>query len=200
MKLMTNALLFVFYVLMFDFCFANQNAQLARLDDKTATGALTETQDKNVHGHREYSGAAAVLGKQSMIYSSHGGECATSCPGGCCGDADGLLAQGAMYAMLNMRANQQAKEHRQAAMEACTAFNQLSSSQKDCKGEISPLDNFVPQASWYNDDGGCTDKAAPECKIMDEFEFNASYNRKNVSKNCGPNKNQSCRSPSLHFS
>ncbi len=179
--------------------FASENSDLAHLDHLEATASLEEVQKKNMYGHEKYSMAAAVLGKQAIIAYGHGSECGVSCPGGCCDDAESLNAEAAMLTMLNFKSNKQAQEHRTSAMQACTAFNQLSSEHKDCKGEISPLDQFTPQPSWYDDDGACKSSAAPECKMMDQFDFNTSFKKQTPLYKCGSTNDRNCNNPKLFF-
>ncbi len=178
---------------------ASENSDLANLDHREATSSLDEVQKKNMYSHEKYSMAAAVLGKQAIIAYGHGSECSVSCPGGCCDDAESLNAEAAMLTMLNFKSNKQAQEHRTSAMEACIAFNQLSSAQKDCKGEISPLDQFTPQPSWYDDDGACKSSAAPECKVMDQFDFNTSFKKQTALYKCGSTNDRNCNNPKLFF-
>lgn len=167
----------------------SQNTDLAKLGDTTATGSMTEVQEKNVHGHQVYSLAAAQFAGNSMKQFVHGSECEASCPLGCCDSGQPMLYEASMYSMLNFAANTQAAEHRSSAMQSCEAFNKLSSTQKNCKAEISPLSNFVPSPAWYDENGKCKSSAAPECKLMESMSVSPYIT---ISKDCGAEKGKNC--------
>lgn len=150
---------------------------------------MIEVQKKNVHGHEQYSIAAVQLAKNSMMQFVHGSECASSCPLGCCESGEGLMYEAGLFSMLNHAANTQAAEHRNSAMQACLTFNKLSSAQKNCAAEISPLTQFVPKVSWYDDKGKCLSSAPKECQIMESLSVSPYAN---ISKSCSVAGNVNC--------
>ena len=177
-----------------------QTASLSKVQDGSSTvGLLEEAQQKNMFGQDQYVVAASILSKQSMVVFSHGSECASSCPGGCCDNAEAMLGEAAMLSLLGTTANDQARAHRNSAMGACHSMNQMLVEKKNCKAEISAMDNFVPQPSWYNDDGECTSKAPAECKFMEQFNYGAIYLAKTAAKTCGEHKNTPCGSVTTYF-
>lgn len=170
------------------FVFA-QEADLSTIVDRTGTGSMIEVQKKNIYGHEQYSIAAVQLAKNSMMQFVHGSECQSSCPLGCCDSGEGLMYEAGLFSMLNHAANTQASEHRNSAMQACLTFNKISSAQKNCAAEISPLTQFVPKASWYDDKGKCLSNAPKECQIMESLSVSPYVN---ISKSCSVAGNVNC--------
>jgi hypothetical protein len=179
---------FLIVFCIFQIGYANE-ADISQLSDKSGTGSMTEIQKKNVFGHEQYSLAAVQLAKNSMMQFVHGSECQNSCPVGCCDSGDGLMYEASMFSMLNHAANTQAAQHRFSAMQACQTFNKLSSAQKNCVAEISPLTQFVPHASWYDDKGKCTSSAPKECLIMEGLSVSP---YQNINKGCDSSGAQNC--------
>lgn len=165
------------------------DADLSTIVDRSGTGSMIEVQKKNVQGHEQYSMAAVQLAKNSMMQFVHGSECASSCPLGCCDSGEGLMFEAGMFSMLNHAANTQASEHRNSAMQACLTFNKLSSSQKNCAAEISPLSQFVPKVSWYDDKGKCLSSAPKECQLMESLSVSPSAS---ISNSCSVAGNVNC--------
>ena len=131
----------------------------SNMDDSTATGGLDEIQKKNEDGDSLYTAAAqrlAGLAAQEFMKSNiDKGKCSSGC-GGCCAKAAAEMAQGIAYMILNGKSNKQADEHQASAYQACTAYNQLSSTQKTC----------VPPASTttkYTRPEGCTSINVADC-------------------------------------
>ncbi len=178
-----------FIILFLPYFIFAQEADLATIVDKSGTGSMIEVQKKNVQGHELYSIAAVQLAKNSMMQFVHGSECASSCPLGCCDSGEGLMYEAGMFSMLNHAANAQASEHRNSAMQACQTFNKLSSAQKNCAAEISPLTQFVPKVSWYDDKGKCLPSAPKECQIMESLSVSPFAN---ISKSCSTTGNVNC--------
>ena len=173
-----------------DLALTAQDADLSIMKDTSTTGSMDEIQRKNVFSLEQYSLAAVQLAKNSMMQYAHGTDCQGSCPLGCCDSGDGLMFESGLFTMLNQASNTQAAEHRLSALQACAAYNKLSSSQKNCAAEISELSHFTPQASWYDDKGRCSSNAPKECKIMEGLNVSPFQNI--GSQGCTGTQSTSC--------
>ncbi len=144
---------------------ASANPNIAKLEDKTATGSMDEIQKKNDDGQMLYKVAGVALAGYAAYQFATASACAAPTWGGC---VPALVAAGAAFLLLSAKSNQQASEHAQAANEACNAYNQLSSEQKDCSGGGGSGGGGAvttpPITSIYNDDGTCKATAPPPCK------------------------------------
>lgn len=184
-----NLLALITFLFVSGLALANPQADLSTISDTTATGSIEEIQRKNVYSHEQYSLAAVQLAKNAMMQYAHGSECQGSCPLGCCDSGDGLLFESGLFTMLNLASSTQAAENRQSALQACLAYNKLSSTQKDCAAEISPLAKFVPQVGWYDDKGRCSPTTPKECQIMEGFNVSPF---KNIGPSCAGTQNTAC--------
>lgn len=185
---------YYFFLLFFALISSIANSQnLATLEDTSSNlGLLNEVKDKNLYGQDKYAMDAALMSKQSIIRYSNGSECLASCPEGCCAAGESLLAEAAMYSLMGVQANLQANAHQKSAMGACQISNQLTADKTNCKAEISAMDTFVPQPSWYDADGNCKSNSPKECEFMEQFKFGDIYKAKGSAKICGANKNEPC--------
>ncbi len=104
----------------------------SNMDDSTATGGLDEIQKKNEDGMSLYDAASKALAGLAAFNYAKAAMCKGSCPTGCCPAASAFQALGAAYTLLNGQSNKQSDEHQASAYQACTAYNQLSSTQKSC--------------------------------------------------------------------
>lgn len=107
----------------------------SNMDDSTATGGLDEIQKKNEDGMSLYDAASKALAGLAAFNYAKAAMCQGQCSaagGGCCPAAPAFQALGAAYTLLNGQSNKQSDEHEASAYQACTAYNQLSSTQKSC--------------------------------------------------------------------
>ncbi len=145
----------------------------AKMDDSTATGGLDEIQKKNEEGDQLYTKVATTLAgmaaEKFMASDMMKGKCSSGCSG-CCAKAASLLAQGIAYMVLNGKSNKQADEHQNAAYESCTAYNQLSTSQKTCTPPAS--------TSKYTRPEGCSSINVADCQTaISNLEGNSKLNQ-----------------------
>ncbi len=143
---------------------ASANPNIAKLEDKTATGSMDEIQKKNEDGQMLYKVAGVAMAGAAAYCFSTASVCAAPSWGSC---VPGLVAAGAAYLLLSAKSNQQASEHAQAANEACNTYNQLSSEQKDCSaggGGGGGAVTTPPITSIYSPTGECLPTAPPGCK------------------------------------
>ena len=138
----------------------------AELNDKSATGSMSEIQSKNEGAQTLYKIAGVALAGYAAMKFAQAASCGGPSMGSC---IPPLVAAGAAFLLLSAKSNQQAGEHANAANEACKTYNQLSSEQKDCSagsgggggGSIPPVITDI-----YSPDGKCLTTAPPGCKDL----------------------------------
>jgi hypothetical protein len=142
-----------------------EDKKKAKLEDKSATGSMSEIQSKNEDGQMLYKVAGMALAGYAAMKFAQAASCGGPSMGSC---IPPLVAAGAAFLLLSAKSNQQASEHGNAANEACNTYNQLSSAQKDCStvggggiGSTSPQTTDI-----YTDDGKCKATAPPGCKDL----------------------------------
>lgn len=144
---------------------AAKQAEWAKMNDKTASGAMEEVQAKNQKGNQIYVAMAGALAAYAAAKFAQSAVCSAQCGaagGGCCSSAPRYMAAGIAFMLLNGKSNKQAGEHARSAGEACSTFNTLSSTQKDCSQTQS-----APQITVGNIDpntGMCKPDAPPSCQ------------------------------------
>ncbi len=126
------------------------------MSDTTATGGLDEIQKKNEDGNMLYTAAAAALQGLAVTNFIKEAACESSCPSGCCSAAPAFGAAAAAFMLLNGQSNKQADEHEASAYQACTAYNQLSSTQKTCTPPATTTKYTRPE--------GCTSINVADCQ------------------------------------
>lgn len=129
----------------------------SNMADTTATGGLDEIQKKNEDGNMLYTAAAAALQGLAITNFAKEAACQSSCPSGCCSAAPAFGAAAAAFMLLNGQSNKQADEHDASAYQACTAYNQLSSTQKNC----GPAPTTTTK---YTRPEGCTSINVADCQ------------------------------------
>jgi len=143
---------------------AQQDA-IAKMNDSSATGSMSEIQAKNNKGKQMYTLAAAVAAGIAVTWYTNSAACFSTCAAfgsGCCSLAPGMMATGVAYMLLNGMANKQSSQHAQSALSACTAYNQMSTDKKDCSQDgQSPA---VTVSSIDPNTGQCKPDAPPECQ------------------------------------
>lgn len=140
-----------------------QYDELAKMKNTSATGSMSEIQDKNDKSKQLYTLAAAAAAGVAVGWYVKANHCAATCSmmgSGCCGLVPGLMATGAAFMLLNGMANKQSAEHAQAAYSACTAYNQMSTQVKNCSGP----NTAVTISSIDPNTGLCKPDAPPECQ------------------------------------
>jgi hypothetical protein len=142
-----------------------EQQSLAKLNDKSATGSMAEVQQKNESGMNIYKAAGVGLAITAAINATTGTGCAATCTAmgtGCCSLAPYYFAGAAAFMLLNGKANKQASEHGQSALQSCQTFNQLSSAQKDCSGIDTNVSTPLV-TTMYDDTGKCKQPIVPGC-------------------------------------
>lgn len=173
---------------------------IAQLQEQSTTlGLLSEALHKNMYGVNQYATAAAILSKEAVIKFGHGSECNTSCPDGCCASGDSLLLESALYTLMTDKANSQISFFIRSASGACDSYNKASPpSQKDCGKEVTSMSTFMPQPSWYDDNGACKAGAPPECAFIEQFTLGDQFKSSSQSV-CGAYKNEPCGGIKSYF-
>jgi len=136
----------------------------ARMQNTSATGSMNEIQAKNDKGKQMYTLAAAAAAGIAVGWYVKANHCFATCSAfgsGCCGLAPGMAATGVAYMLLNGMANKQSAQHAQAALSACTAYNQMSTDQKNCSQQAAQ----VTVSSIDPTTGLCKPDAPPECQL-----------------------------------
>lgn len=138
----------------------SQKANSALLDE------LSSTQYIAVDTQRKYINTAVQYAEQSAIKFTHGGECQSSCPYGCCESGESLMYEGAVFMMFNNLSTARAEQSYQRAQQACQTYNKVAVSPKDCNAEVKPFEKTKPESSWFDDKGFCKATAPSECAFI----------------------------------
>ncbi len=158
----------------------------SNMDDSTATGGLDEIQKKNEDGMSLYDAASKALSGLAAFNYAKAAMCKGSCPQGCCPAASAFQALGAAYTLLNGQSNKQSDEHEASAYQACTAYNQLSSTQKSCGPPPTAT------TTKYTRPEGCTSINVVDCPGVgsDIAGLNGKLNTGGVSSLISPELNK----------
>ncbi len=157
----------------------------SNMDDSTATGGLDEIQKKNEDGMSLYDAASKALAGLAAFNYAKAAMCKGTCPEGCCPAAPAFQALGAAYTLLNGQSNKQSDEHEASAYQACTAYNQLSSTQKSCGPPPSTT-------TKYTRPEGCTSINVADCPGVgnDIAGLNGKQNNSGASSFISPELNK----------
>lgn len=131
-----------------------------RLDD------LTHIQQRNNYGQQQMTLSAIHFAQQAALKYQYGGECATSCPLGCCASADTLKSEGGVFMLLNSQATALAEAHHISALSACESYNRVAVTPKSCSTEIESFNTTMPEAGWFDEKGKCKSSVPETCAII----------------------------------
>ncbi|MBY0553331.1 hypothetical protein K2P97_02300 [bacterium] len=169
---------------------SNDEKNLSSLQSKQIVSQMTEVEQKNKYGQAHYAGVAIKMAVEAAEKFAHGGECAASCPEGCCDAGAGLVYEGGMFMLLNTQATMQSKEHQMIATESCNVRNRYANTYRDCSKETKGIDLTKPESSWYDDQGKCKSTSPAECKLISFIPGASVFTSKQV--NCKKNASNPC--------